>query len=206
LEVGLSITNSYATLSGLKDRLGIAGTDTDDDVALEYVIESVSRWIDELCARRFYTAAETRYFTAEHSEVVYPGDFTALTALYTDDDGDHAYEYTWAATDYDLEPYNAALDGKPYTAIRITPDGDYSFPVGVPKGVKVTATFGYASTAPSAVREACLIQAQRIWKRHDAPFGVAGSGEFGTVTLVPKIDPDVKALLWPYMKLGMGAI
>jgi hypothetical protein len=35
---------------------------------------------------------------------------------------------------------------------------------------------------------------------------VAGSGEFGTVTLVPKIDPDVKALLWPYMKLGMGAI
>ncbi len=47
---------------------------------------------------------------------------------------------------------------------------------------------------PDCVREACVIQGSRLWRRKEAPFGVTGSGEFGTTNIV-RLDPDVKLLL-----------
>ena len=99
----------------------------------------------------------------------------SLTSLQTDEGGDRTYEYTWAATDYDLLPDNAALTLEPYTVICTTPEGNYSFPVGIRKGVKIVGGWGYATLVPAQVREACLIQAARVFKRKDAPFGVTGN-------------------------------
>lgn len=193
----MTITAGYCTLAQLKARLDIY--DFQDDTILEAVVQGVSRSIDAMTGRRFYstTADETRYYTAEFGDVLYTDDLLSITTLQTDDDGDRTYENTWAATDYDLLPDNAVLDGKPYTRIELAPYGDYAFPEGVRKGVKITGRFGYNATDshPDVVREACLIQAARIFKRKDAPFGVTGSPEMGQMQPIAKIDPDVELML-----------
>lgn len=200
----MAIVNGYATLADLKARLGIGVSDVTDDSVLENVVEAVSRWIDHYCNRRFYSAAETRYYTAESPVVLWTDDLVSITSLATDDDGDRVYETAWAATDYDLEPYNAALSGEPYTAIRIAPNGSYTFP-STRKGVKITGTFGYPAI-PDAVAEACLLQSSRVFRRKDAPLGVVGSPEIGQAVTLGRVDPDVRALLQGYVKLTLGAI
>lgn len=52
---------------------------------------------------------------------------------------------------------------------------------------------------PEPVKLAAMIQASRLSKRRDSPFGVAGSPEFGSeLRLLSKLDPDVETLLRPY--------
>jgi hypothetical protein len=201
----MTITNGYATLAEIRARLQFVAADTADDTILEAVVMGVSRWIDAYTGRRFYAASETRYYTAEFSDKLYVDDLLTVTSLGTDDDGDRTYETTWAATDYDLEPYNASTDGRPYTSIAVAPAGRYTFP-STRKGVKLVGSFGYASSTPAAVKEACLLQCERLYKRKDAPFGVIGSAEMGQMMVVPKLDPDVQLLLWPFQRVGIGAV
>lgn len=204
----MAITNGYCTLAELRQRLSFPSTDTADDGVLEAIVMAVSRWIDRYTGRRFYTTAvdETRYQTAEFATVLFSADdIISLTTLATDGDGDRVYETTWAVTDYDLEPYNAALDGQPYTRIETAPAGRYGFPT-VRRGVKLVGKFGYAAAPPEPVRDGCLLQCERIYKRKDAPFGVIGSAEMGQAVVIPKLDPDVALMLGPYMRLAVGAI
>lgn len=198
----MTLTNGYATLDELRDRLGFPTSDVADDHILGSIITAVSRWIDAYTGRRFYTtvADETRYQTAEFADLlILDLDVVSLTTLSTDGDGDRTYETTWAATDFDLEPYNATLDGEPYRCIAVTPAGRYGFPRGIQRGVKIVGKFGW-TTAPGPVNEACLLQSERIYKRKDAPFGVLGSAEMGQMLVIPKLDPDVELMLRPYRR------
>lgn len=192
------ITNGYATLIEMRAELNITGaTDTGDDAKIELAVEAASRWIDDHCGRRFYTTAadETRYYTAEFSDLLFaPDDIVSVTTLATDSDGDRTYETTWAATDYDLEPLNATLDGKPYTRIATTPNGSHAFPT-TRRGVKVVGKFGYSTAAPAPIKRACILLASRLFKRKDAVFGVMGISNFGQVMLRIQADPDVLLLL-----------
>jgi hypothetical protein len=193
----VAITNGYCELDDLKDRLSI--TDFEDDATLEQVITAVSRQIDALTGRRFYatTDDETRYYTPELDDVLFVDDIQSITTLQTDDDGDRTYENTWTTDDYDLLPDNAALDGRPYTRLELAPYGDFMFPEGVRRGVKIVGKFGFSATGshPDVVREACLLQSARIFKRKDAPFGITGAPEFGVLQAIPKLDPDVVLML-----------
>jgi len=200
------MANEYGTLASLKARLGI--DDTTDDAILAAVLEAVSRWVDMECGRHFYkSAAGVRYYTAEFPDLLFVDDLTAVTTLKTDEDGDRVYERTWAATDYDLLPFNAQQQSQPqpFTRIEVTPNGLYSFPIGLAKAVQLTADLGYvtgASTAaPGPILEATLLQSERIFKRKDAIFGVVGSAELGQLMVIPRIDPDVKLMLRPFVKM-----
>lgn len=189
----------YATIGELKTRIGI--TDTTDDSVLSSVLEAVSRQIDNYCNRTFgKTAAGTvRYFTPTDTNEVLIDDCVSLTVVATDEDGDRTYETTWAATDYDLLPENAGTD-KPYLTIATSPAGYYRFPL-VRKGLKLTGTWGWPDTPPP-VHEACLIQASRIFKRKDTPFGIAGSPEMGQMR-IGRLDPDVKEFLDVYRHIAV---
>lgn len=199
------ITNGYVTIEELQahiDASGDASFAGGDRGNMELAIEAASRWIDEQTGTRFYTTAETRYYTPDWSDLLYIDDLVAVTTLKTDDDGDGVYETTWTATDYILEPRNAALRNRPYRQIRINRNtGDYAFPVGVDYGVELVGSFGYqagASTAaPANVRQACLLIAHRLWRRKDAIFGVAGTPGLGVTTIQAQIprDSDVMTLL-----------
>ena len=198
----MAITNGYCTLSEIKERLlWPSGRDDSQDTTLERSIEASSRWIDGYCGRRFYADTDnaTRYYTAVDTRTLFlADDVVSIGTLATDGDGDRTYEDTWSATDYDLQPLNAAADGEPYTSIAVTPQGNYSFSTQ-PKGVEIYGKFGLA--CPADVKEACLMQALRIYKRKDAPFGVLGTTELGKLQTMAKIDVDVKVLLAPWRKL-----
>ena len=197
----------YATLALVRARLGITvEADTDDDTKIESIITAVSRLIDNYCGRHFYvdSADATRYFTAEYSDLLEPGDLVSVTTLTSDGDGDRTYETTWTvSTDYDLTPFNADDFSEPFTAIETTPAGRYVFPRGVKKGVCIIGKWGWPAV-PKPVAEACMLQSERLFKRKDALFGVMGSGDMGQIMAIAKLDSDVELLLRGYVKLRIG--
>lgn len=198
----MSITNGYATLAEIKAELTIP--DAIDDSVLEQCVETASRAIDDTTGRVFYQASETRYYTAECGNALFVDDLVAVTTLATDLSGDRSYGEIWSTSDYDLEPDNAALRGKPYLWIRPAPLSARWFPT-YRKGVKLVGTFGWPAVPPQ-VKRACRLQAARYFKRKDAIFGVVGSAELGQLMVVPKLDPDVVTLLTPLMRPGLVAI
>lgn len=186
--------HDYCTLAMLKSRAGI--TDNIDDADLAAVIDGVSREIENDTQRRFWTtdADEVRCFTALGGDVVMTGDLISVTTLETDEAGNRSYGTTWTTVDYDFSPENADLEGRPFTRIEVTPNNRLAFPTSR-RGVKVTGKFGYSATVPAIVREACLLQCERIFKRKDAPFGIVGSPDTGYVRLKAELDPDVQRFL-----------
>src|SRR3990170_936857 len=198
----MAIINGYATLIEFKDRLFAVGeVDSAEDAKMEQIVTAVSRQIDGYCQRRFYAATQTRYFSPLAYDIIFVDDLLSVTTLKTDTDGDHTYETTWATTDYDLEPFNAALESQiqPYTAARITRNGRYRFPL-IPRSVEIAGSWGYSSATPPAIKEACLLQSLRLFKRKDAIFGIVGSAEMGQLLVIPKLDPDVALLLGAFVK------
>jgi len=198
----MTVINGYITAANLKSRLGIA--DTTDDSMIEAVINSVSRWIDGYCERRFYSEAEARYYTPEQSRILFTDDILSIGTMGVDADGDRTYEQTWTNTDYILMPLNAISEGKPYTWLEVAPSADYSFPAGVRAAVKLEGVFGFctqSTAAPYPIQEACYIQSARILKRKDAPFGIAGVSDLGVLQMVPSLDVDVKSLLDPFRRV-----
>ena len=194
----MTIANGYTTLAIVKARLGIATADTADDTKMETMVEGISRAIDGFCDRRFFVNGtdEVRYFTAPDRDELFAGDIVSLTSIATDEDGDRVYETAWGAGDWELQPYNAALDGQPYTMISTTPNGVYGFP-SVAKGVKLTGKFGW-SAVPAPVSEACLLMTEKLFRRKDAIFGVVASLEGGYLKQMIQDDPELKLLLGPY--------
>ena len=49
--------------------------------------------------------------------------------------------------------------------------------------------------------QAALLQAARLYKRKDAPFGVAGAGALGQVVAISDLDPDVRMMLFPVRRI-----
>ena len=194
----MAITNGYATLSQLKASLRI--TDSVDDALLELAIEAASREIDSATERQFFPTNATRIYTPRDSYVVEIDDLTTLTTLKTSSAADGTFDITWSASDYQLEPLNGLTGGitVPYTQIRAV--GDYTFPIeGGEATVQVVGSFGFA-TAPTAIKQATVLLASRIFKRNDSPLGVAGFGDLGVVR-VSRLDPDVDAMIAPYKKV-----
>ena len=196
LSVGAGAT--YCTLAQLRARLGLGSTDTASDTILSYVLEGVSREIDRYCGRFFYQTAsgQIRYYTGQTQDWLETDDIVSVSDLSTDVTLSRTYTWQWLVTDYDLEPYNAPLEPEPapYTSIRITPRSTKIFWPGENKAVRVTGVFGWPAV-PSVVREAVLLQSIRLFKRKDAPFGVAGSAEMGQMIVIPKLDPDLQLLV-----------
>jgi hypothetical protein len=197
----LAITNGYASLNETKAALRI--TDAIDDTLLEMAIESASRLIDGYASRNFYSSGTaTRYYVADNEYVVQVDDLANGTVtVRSSESGNGQYEVLWDDDDYQLEPLNGVLDGQawPYTSIRAI--GDYLYPIeGGEALVQVTGTWGWPSV-PIAIKQACIIQASRIYKRLDSPLGVAGFGDLGAIRVSRNLDPDVEQLVMPYKRM-----
>lgn len=197
----------YQTLAEMRTRLGIKTvTDTTDDARITSMITAVSTALREITGQTFHTTAadETRYFTPEFSDVLEVGQLVSVTTLSTDANGDRVYEATWATTDYDLEPANAALDGKPYREIWVTPVGRYAFPLSIRRGVKIVGKFGWGTT-PEPIKEAVALAVEKLFRRKDAIFGVVGGGGLGELKQMMRDDPELKLLIDPYITHSVRA-
>lgn len=198
----MAITNGYASLNEVKAALHI--TDSVDDALIEMATEAASRLIDGYANRSFYsTGTATRYYAAQDDFLVEIDDLagTAIT-LQTANNADGVYDVTWATDDYQLEPLNGFADGMAWPYTRIRAIGDYLWPMsGGEALIKITGVWGWPSV-PIAIKQACIIQASRIFKRLDSPLGVAGFGDMGALRVSRYLDPDVEQLAMPYRKMN----
>ena len=205
----MAITNGYATLDQVKSALKII--DNIDDTLLELAVEAASREIDAYCGRVFYDMGSgSRFYAASDPYFCPIDDCQSVTQIATAVTSNGNYDTVWANPstgqnngDYQVEPLNAAYptDGiiAPITGVRAL--WRYLFPtIGGNALVKVTGTWGWAST-PTAVKQATVILASRIFKRNDSPMGVAGFGDMG-VMRISRTDPDVAALVDTYRKVN----
>lgn len=199
----MAITNGYCSLAEVKAALRL--TDSTDDTLIENAIEGASRRIDGYCGRWFYKTASTAVQLFALDEYNLPVNDIANSTLTvkTDDNGDGTFETTWVqGTDYNLEPYDAALTGKPYR--RIMAVGGKTFPlITIPSKplVEVTAQWGW-NAVPDDIREAAVLLSIRGFARLNAALGVVGFADMAVQ--VRAIDPDVRDLLAPYRILGVA--
>jgi hypothetical protein len=196
---------AYATLAALKADLGIS--DTNDDTALQLVLDAATRYIDLHTGRSF--AAEVgaiKYFYATSpNELILSPDATSITEVKVDSNGTLTYPTTLVAnTNYYTHPLQSTPDAGIISALRILPTSSTGFAPGY--RVKVTGNWGYTvgGEAPANIVLACLRQAARYWKRRDSPLGVLQSVDLGQFTRLGAEDPDVIGLIQPYKAAGQA--
>lgn len=187
----------YVTSDDLKGDLRI--TDNIDDVRVARAVTAASRAVDRATHRQFgkldapaplvYTARATRA-----GWVIEIDDLTNSTGL-TITNSDGATVATWK-----LQPANAVVKGKAWTQILVDPESANQ-PDSTVDGTTVTVDAWGWTDVPVTVQAATLLQANRFFKRPDAPFGVAGSPESGSeLRLLSKVDPDVAVMLRDYVR------
>lgn len=194
----------YAEVSDLKAFVRIA--DTSDDAQLALAITTASRAIDLHTQRQFGLVAtpEARYYTPRWDRdlrrwTVTIDDLMTVTGIAVAADLDDSGGYTEEIDAYALKPVNAQPKGRPWTSLVVLPTSTV-LPCSDQDSVEVTARFGWTAV-PTPVKEACLLQASRLYKRRGAPFGVAGSPDSGSeIRLLAKVDPDVAVSLSPYIR------
>lgn len=199
----------YVSRAEYKDRVGI--TDDDHDFMVDRVLESASRWVDQVTGRRFYTtdADETRYYTAQwYWQIDVPDDILSITSLTTDANGDGVYETTWTeGTDFYLGPINAVADGLPFTTVfRRFPSGRFSFPSYI-NAVRIVGRFGYCSIedVPPGVRDLTMMAAQLDGSTSDLVIPGVASYKLGnelTVTMGGRNIPSTTVPLIDQFKRG----
>lgn len=198
----MTIANGYTTLAAVAASSHF--DDSIDDPKLERAIETASRQIDGWCKRRFYvdTDVSARVYLPFDCYTLYTDDIATSTGLIVkyDNGDDGTYETTISASNYQLYPLNgvvAGIEGWPYTQIELV-EGD-RFPSWSKRpSVQITAKWGWAAV-PKAIEQATVIQAQRIYKGLDAPFGIIETPD-GIGARMPAMHAEVRQLIWPYMK------
>lgn len=206
----MALTNAYCTLADVKAALRIS--DTYDDALLETAINSASRLIDGYCNRSFWQGAtdtEVRYYATTDPYYVWIDDLVSLTSLDTSTTLQNLYDLHWTNSgefpQYELQPKNGVQNGyySPYTAIRAV--GIYLFPYFAEQAlIRVTGRFGWASV-PDTIKQACILQSARLFKRLESPLGVAGVSDLGIMRVTRSIDGDVAQLIDPYRQMRINA-
>lgn len=203
----MAVTHGYCTTDQIRDHLGDTGVKIDIDL-LERAVTSASRAVDSFTGRRFWQDAtvKTRYYRPESSTLAMVDDISTTVGLLiaTDSGSNYLWGDAWATTDYDLEPDNADQDEAAYAWWRVRAVGNFGFTHSISRRtLKITAKFGW-SAIPADVEYATILKATSLFRRKDAPFGVAGFGDFGPVRITRK-DQDVIDLLNSFVKVGWGS-
>jgi hypothetical protein len=195
----MAITNGYCTRADLKLALAIGPSDSVDDNVLDDIITTTSRMIDDYTGQFFYQiTGGTAYYEPEDYEEVQFDPLTSITSIQIDTDGDGTWETTLAASEYILEPVNAAMFGKPFTSLELAPLTTVALPAGLDRGVKIIGNFGW-SAIPLPVRQACIIASSHLYEARKAYLGVIGNNDTGgVVRLSQRLHAEAALLLEPY--------
>ncbi len=197
----------YTSKEELKNRLGLAQTDTSDDDQLLLAAASAARGIDQYTHRYFWQGTDTRFFVADNVETCKLDDTVSISQFVVDMVGVGNYDQVWTqGTDYVLEPPNAATlspEPGPFTLARaLSGSGGhflfpFIYPLSRPYRVKITGVFGWPAV-PYLVKQVALQAAADIYKLKDAPFGVLGSADMGLIRI--QATPVFQDMLWSYIR------
>lgn len=203
----MPVVNGYCSVEEVRGQLADTGSRL-DTALLERAVSAASRAVDKFCGRRFWQdpAPVARQFNPVDVYCAFVDDISTKTGLVvqTDNLGTGTYTTTLGPNDYRLEPLNAEQYGPAYSWTRIVSQRpwlqSYTGPLRPPY-LQVTARWGW-SDIPDEVVEATILKATSLFSRKDAPFGIAGFGEFGV--RISRRDPDVVELLSPFQLAGIA--
>lgn len=206
------MAEDYGTLIELKDLMADTSFGSSYDSTLQSLITRASRMFDNFVKRwpgYFYASEEeTRYFDGSGSSSLWIDEIASVPSAVlvaelgkvdnmSGSGGDYA---DWTNEAWFLWPDNASSWGMPYR--RIDLDQYQGTKVIWPKyrrAVKITAKFGYAASPPADIKQACMVQAMRWFKRAQQAFQDAGAiVELGQLHFVKDLDPDIKLILSNY--------
>lgn len=205
----MTLVNPLCAVQDIRDQLG------DEDSVLpvakiERAINATSRAVERYCGRRFWkdAVATTRVYRPRDASSVFVHDISDRTGVVvtTDSAGNGTFDTTWTTAEFDLGPRNADVVAvgdtlSAYSFTKIMAIGDLSFPLDEKRArLRVTAKFGW-SDLPDDVVEAAIIKGASLFKRKDAPWGIAGGNDFGIVRISRK-DPDVIDLLSNFVRFA----
>jgi hypothetical protein len=207
----MSVVNGYCSVAELRNHLRDDGTKLNDS-SLEKAISAASRAIDDHCDRTFWldSGVAERTYVVTDRQVAFVDDIGSRTGLVvkTGTDGATFPTTLTVGTDFILEPRNAdkfaGATGPAFAfwqirliGYRVFLGAGYPWPT-----LSVTARHGW-SAVPDEVNQACILKAAALFKRKDAPFGIAGVNDFGPVRIT-RADPDVIDMLATYAPSGFA--
>ena len=124
------------------------------------------------------------------------------------------------------DPDDPEFNQLPYTLLFVDPNGDYAWFTGEDlwykrrgrnnrgtnallraPAVEVTARWGFSEDVPDDIREACVMQSSRWYKRLQGAMADAlASADLGQLLYVQQLDPDVAGILLDgaYRKIATG--
>jgi len=190
-------TTSYATLDEFKSAVEIA--DTVDDADIQRALDAATSWINHYTGRTFWavdSTASVRYFLPYETMRLEVPDLSSVTDLAIDTAGNESFRAVLDADDYDLYPLYLMPDMGGYTEIRLKPLAPSWFVLGYQ--ARVTALWGFGST-PAAVKQACILIANRWFARLSVPFSMWEAPQTGELATIVQRDEDVINLLGPYV-------
>ena len=196
----MTIANGYCTEAEFKLYADTSSTGTNATAIIEDIIEGVSRYIDGETGRKFYSTTGTRYYSIPDldyhggRELKLDADLLSITTLTNGDDA------TIAAT----ESYKWPRNNTPYSSI-ILKEGSAEYWTYDSEGnteyvISVAGAWGYSTTAPHDIRQACLSIANKAFKR----FGENATSDTiitaGGVVITPRDIPAAAARTMRYYK------
>lgn len=196
------MANSYCTAVDVRATMTTSGLTQVDDTLLTELAKRASRMIDQYCGRPpgwFYADADTtRYYHGSGCYEQRIDECASITSVSVDEVGDRIAYTAWVSgTDYDPLPFNAALEGRPYTALGIDAlisNKVYWYPW--PRAVKIVGKFGWGIAVPDDIKGIAVIQTIRWLKRAQQSFADVGAiVELGQVKYAQALDPEVAAMI-----------
>jgi len=186
-------TNALCTVNDITNFIGTDNTE-DRDV-FEGLINSISTLFESYCDRHFVSATYTEYYDGQDGqEVVYTREYpiTSVSGLWDDTTWVWGDGEKYAATDYRI-----ATDG---LSVGLYPS--YSF-YNSRGNIKITYVAGY-STIPADLKQACVNEVVRLYKRRNTIDVSAISMSDGSITVLSDdLMPTTKLVLAKYKRYGI---
>lgn len=209
----------YCTVAQVRRQIGKQRADQDD--VIDELIDAYSRTIDQVCNRPDGFLApgtgSARVYAGSGGQVQRIDEAAVVSSVAVKSSVSASTYDAWAAADWTAatgDPKHPIFNRTPYTLILAAPgagvfvSGSLGRTVGfrplsdaggigrqLPT-VQVTARWGYATTTPSAIVQACITMVARAFRRGE--FGWADAvtdPDTGSVLYRKTLDPDVKLIL-----------
>lgn len=207
------MANDYTTSTDAFAEMPEGNFSSSDYSNMANYVTTASRLIDMLVGRWdgfFYpsTSDVTRYYNGSGEEEQTIDEFASITSVSVSEQGGTAStDYTaWGSSDYFVEPYNYAENGKPINKLTIDFNGSKPCWYGYRKSVKVVGVAGYSVATHPLVAQACRTQAVRWFMRAKGGWqDTSGNENTGQLRYkgAVELDGDVRAMLHPLvLELG----
>lgn len=196
----------YANLNELKAFITMDAAVVDRDDMLTIALDAAHDALDADCGRRFYLDGAVSARVYETADRVVPE--RSGETLLIDDVGDvtgliletgSGSSWSVVSSTWRLSPENAIVRARPVTGLRVV---NGAWPADGVTQVRVTAKWGWPAVPPR-VKEATLLQANRLYARRKSAQGVVGTADWGQIR-VSRLDPDVFALVAQLSRGGFG--